>query len=94
MTMNVGENAVSQLVALLQTSQLSDLVPSSPWLRPQQAACYLGISLGTLRNWTSARYVPFSKRGRVVRYRRDLLDRWLARGGCSGRTTLADIDET
>lgn len=63
----------------------------SPWLKPADAAVYLGVSLGTLRNWTSARYVPFSKRGRVVRYHRDALDRWLSRGSCTGRSTLADI---
>jgi excisionase family DNA binding protein len=63
----------------------------SPWLKPELAAIYLGVSLGTLRNWTSARYVPFARRGRVVRYHRDVLDRWLARGSCPGRTTIADI---
>jgi excisionase family DNA binding protein len=62
----------------------------SPWMRPEEAAGYLGIALGTLRNWTSARYVPFARRGRVVRYHRDVLDRWLARGSCPGRMTIAD----
>lgn len=57
----------------------------TPWMTPLEAAAYLGISLGTLRNWTSARYVPFAKKGRVVRYRRDVIDAWLARGGCDGR---------
>jgi excisionase family DNA binding protein len=54
-------------------------------MNPQEAADYIGISLGTLRNWTSARFVPFAKRGRVVRYRRDVIDAWLAQGGCDGR---------
>jgi excisionase family DNA binding protein len=63
---------------------------ATPWLTPADAAAYLGVALGTLRNWTSARYVPYAKRGRVVRYHRDALDRWLARGGCPGRKTLAD----
>ena len=63
---------------------------SSPWFTPAEAAEYLGVAVGTLRNWTSARYVPFARRGRVVRYRREELDEWLARGGCKGRTTLAD----
>ena len=58
----------------------------SPWLTPQAAAAYLGVRLGTLRNWTSARYIPFAKRGRVVRYHRDRLDDWLARGACAGRS--------
>jgi excisionase family DNA binding protein len=58
---------------------------------PEQAAEYLGIALGTLRNWTSARYIPFSRRGRVVRYHRDALDRWLSKGSCTGRSTIADV---
>jgi excisionase family DNA binding protein len=59
-------------------------------MTPGEAAVYLGIALGTLRNWTSARFIPFSKKGRVVRYHRETVDRWLARGGCAGRGTLAD----
>jgi excisionase family DNA binding protein len=61
---------------------------NSPWMKPIVAAAYLGISLGTLRNWTSARFIPFVKKGRVVRYRRDVIDAWLARGGCDGRQEL------
>jgi excisionase family DNA binding protein len=63
----------------------------TPWLKPEEAAHYLGISIGTLRNWTSACFVPFSKRGRVVRYNREALDRRLSKGSCPGRTTIADI---
>ena len=62
----------------------------SPWLTPEDAAAYLGVALGTLRNWTSARYVPFARRGRIVRYRRDALNRWLEKGSCRGRTTFSD----
>jgi len=64
--------------------------PPTPWMTPEVTAGYLGVSLGTLRNWTSARYIPFAKRGRVVRYHRDAIDRWLSRGSCPGRTTIAD----
>lgn len=58
----------------------------SPWMGPSEAAAYLSIAIGTLRNWTSARYVPFSRRGRIVRYHRKKLDAWLASGSCPGRT--------
>ena len=64
------------------------------WLTPKQAASYLQIALGTLRNWTSARYVPHAKRGNVVRYHRDELDRWLSAGRCRGRRTFADDEAT
>jgi excisionase family DNA binding protein len=62
----------------------------SPWMTPVATAKYLRVALGTLRNWTSARYVPFARRGRVVRYNREVLDRWLSKGSCPGRTTIAD----
>ena len=60
----------------------------SPWMTPMEASLYIGIALGTLRNWTSARFVPFAKRGRTVRYHRDRLDEWLASGACRGRSTF------
>jgi excisionase family DNA binding protein len=65
--------------------------PSSPWMTPEETSRYLGIALGTLRNWTSARFIPFVKRGGIVRYHREAIDKWLAKGGCTGRTTLADL---
>ena len=57
----------------------TETVPTSPspWLRPYAAAAYLGVALGTLRNWTSTGHVPFARRGRVVRYHREELDAWL-----------------
>ena len=67
-----------------------DRVPETPWMTPEQAAEYLGIAVGTLRNWTSARYIPFARRGRVVRYHREQLDLWLSKGACQGRSTFAN----
>ena len=64
---------------------------SSPWLTPIEASQYIGVALGTLRNWTSARFVPFAKRGRTVRYHRDKLDTWLASGVSAERTPMPDI---
>ena len=67
----------------------TETVPTSPspWLRPYAAAAYLGVALGTLRNWTSTGYVPFARRGRVVRDHRDELDRWLRQA--DGRRTAS-----
>ena len=73
------------------TSKTRFALRQSPWLKPVEAAMYLGVALGTLRNWTSAHYIPHAKRGRVVRYRRDLLDAWLSRGACAGRATLPNV---
>jgi excisionase family DNA binding protein len=69
---------------------------ASPWLPPRIAAAYLGIAIGTLRNWTSFGRVPYVKRGRVVRYHRDELDQWLAaaKGNGTRGIILANIPET
>ena len=65
--------------------------PESPWLNPEQAASYVGVALGTLRNWVSMKYVPHVKRGRVVRFHREKLDVWLSRGECAGRLQHAQV---
>ena len=64
----------------------------SPWLTPLEAAQYLKVALGTIHNWTSQRVVPFVRRGGLVRYHREDLDRWLrSGGGAKGRTTKSDL---
>jgi excisionase family DNA binding protein len=80
-----------QLLGLLKARGLVPSPSPSPWMGPEETAAYLGIALGTLRNWTSARFIPFAKKGRVVRYHRHAIDKWLAKGGCSGRATQADF---
>jgi excisionase family DNA binding protein len=64
--------------------------PTGPWLTATEAAEYLRVAKGTLRNWTSMRYVPHTKRGRLVRYHRDELDKWMASGARRGRRTLSN----
>jgi excisionase family DNA binding protein len=76
------------------TDDRTDERSGSPWMKPEAAAEYLGIALGTLRNWTSAKYVPHAKRGRVVRYHREHMDKWLLKGACPGRATLPDLAAT
>ena len=63
--------------------KLSDLISE------KIAAAYLGVEPGTLSVWRSTgRYgIPFTKVGRLVRYRLSALDAWLAsRTRTSGST--------
>lgn len=60
------------------------------WLTAAQAAVYLKLALGTIRNLTSERRIPFAKRGGIVRYNRASLDAWLESGACRGRKTVAN----
>ena len=43
-----------------------------------EAAHYLGVSPGTLRNWASTRRLEFIKVGRLTRFSEAALDRYIA----------------
>jgi len=48
-------------------------------MKPNEAACYLGLATDTLKKWRGADKGPkFFKMGRVVRYSLADLDLWLA----------------
>jgi excisionase family DNA binding protein len=61
----------------------------TPWMTVDEVALYLSVSPGTIRNWVSQHYVPFARRGRVVRFHRGRIDEWLGRGACKGRSQRA-----
>lgn len=84
------EHLTSAIREIIMPPKPLDPEVLTPWMTADQAAEYLGIALGTLRNWTSAKFVPFSRRGRIVRYHREQLDKWLSKDSCPGRTTFAN----
>jgi excisionase family DNA binding protein len=47
-------------------------------LSVEEAADYLGISKGTMRNWISMRRIEHVKVGRLTRVAQDALDRYIA----------------
>ena len=44
----------------------------------QQAAEYLGITVGTIYQWRSQHKIPYIKVGRRVKFKKEQLDQWLA----------------
>ncbi|MCC5957697.1 MAG: helix-turn-helix domain-containing protein [Natronohydrobacter sp.] len=55
--------------------------PRSPWMTTEQAAAYLSVSPGTMRNWRTAGAGPrYRTVGRIVRYHREDLDAFLTAG--------------
>ena len=50
---------------------------TTPLLTVEEAAAYIGISPGTLRNWLSVKRLPYVKIGRLTRVRRMDLDRFI-----------------
>lgn len=51
-------------------------------MKRQEAADYIGSTYGTLSTWASTKAVDLKpiKIGRYVRYRKSVLDEWLASG--------------
>ena len=74
---------------LIDATPRAQKEPQSPWLTVHEVAWYLSVSAGTVRNWVSQRYIPFARRGRVVRFHREKIDQWLAAGSCKGRLTVS-----
>lgn len=53
------------------------IVESGNLLTPQQAADYLGIKLSTVYGMCMRRQIPFVKIGRLNRFQRSSLDKWI-----------------
>ncbi len=49
----------------------------SKWMTYDEVAEHLSVAVGTVRNWVSARRIPFSKRGGMVRFKREDIDKWV-----------------
>ena len=62
---------------------------NTPWMTIAQLSEYLSVSSGTIHNWVSQKYIPYAKRGRIVRFHRQKIDEWLAADFCLGRHTIA-----
>ena len=55
------------------------------WMTSQEAASYLGIQEQTLAAWrcTKRHVIPFTRVGRLVRYRLPDLDKWITKASRS-----------
>jgi excisionase family DNA binding protein len=62
-----------------QSSLAAALGPQNDLLDNEQAAAYLGVTPRTLEVWRAVKRhkIKYLKVGRLVRYRRAELDRWL-----------------
>ena len=56
-------------------------------LSVEEAADYLGISTGTMRNWLSMRRIEYVKVGRLTRVSQAALDKYIA-----ANTVRAEVD--
>ena len=54
------------------------------WLSVAEIATYLGIKRDTVYKWINRRAMPAHKVGRLWKFRKDEIDRWIRQGGASG----------
>ena len=60
---------------------------AGPLLSVDEAAAYLGVQPGTLRNWLSARRLPYVKVGRLTKLSQPDLDEFIAEHRIDAVTT-------
>lgn len=48
------------------------------WLSVEEIAAYLGIKRDTVYKWIKRRELPAHKAGRLWRFRKEQIDRWVA----------------
>lgn len=51
------------------------------WLSVDEIAAYLGIKRDTVYKWIDRKGMPAHKVGRLWKFRRDEIDRWVRSGG-------------
>jgi excisionase family DNA binding protein len=60
----------------------------SDWMTIKDASQYLKMSVGFLRKAVREQRIPFARVGsKVLRFRREELDRWLEANSCGGEIT-------
>jgi excisionase family DNA binding protein len=61
------------------------------WLSVAEIAEYLGVSKDTIYTWIDARGMPAHRLGRLWKFRREEVDRWVKSGSASDQQD--DTDE-
>ncbi|HUV31684.1 MAG TPA: helix-turn-helix domain-containing protein [Acidobacteriota bacterium] len=56
-------------------------------LTPDEVAELLGVEKSTIYQWTHQGFIPHVKLGRLIRFRRDKVDKWLQKKSVAGRST-------
>jgi len=57
----------------------------SKYYTPQELADLLGVKLSTIYNWSHIKFLPTTKIGKVIRFRKEAIDKWLLKRESNGR---------
>jgi excisionase family DNA binding protein len=88
---DAGNDKLAQILAIVKELRARQGGPPSPWLTPEEAADYLGISRSRLYQYVRegsmpGHYLPDSN---MIRLNRDELDAWVK----SDRRSSAELSE-
>ena len=53
------------------------------WLSVDDIAAYLGIKRDTVYNWIAEKQMPAHRMGRLWKFRKEAVDKWVKSGGAS-----------
>ena len=56
------------------------------WLSVEEIAAYLGVKRDTIYKWQMRRKMPAHKVGRLWKFRKEEVDRWVVSGKAGGRS--------
>ncbi|MBW1739430.1 MAG: helix-turn-helix domain-containing protein [Deltaproteobacteria bacterium] len=53
------------------------------WISVEEVAAYLGVKRDTIYKWINRRNMPAHKAGRLWKFRKDEVDKWVRSGGAA-----------
>ncbi len=78
-------HTIKRNVVTVTRKDISMRDASKSLLTVEEVAEYLRVKVSTIYNWTHVEYIPHIKLGRVLRFRRDDIDKWLTKKTKKGR---------
>ncbi len=62
------------------------------WLSVDEIGSYLGIKRDTVYKWISEKAMPAHKTGRLWKFKKDEIDKWVRTNGASDKSSTHDDD--
>jgi excisionase family DNA binding protein len=86
-----SDEKLDEILGLLEKIRAGQGSPLSPWLTPEQAAVYLGVSRTRVYRYMQGDRIPYHRLpdSNLVRFDARELDGWV-RNGCEAANTISD----
>jgi len=67
--------------------------PEDAYLSVEQVAAYLGVSKDTVYTWRTSKGMPAHRLGRLWKFKKDEVDRWVKSGGAAAHPETGSSKE-